>query len=335
MLTLDEVRTELAPYDEVQEITLPMSQGGPTFSIEDTGLMVDVSGRKLSVGRDPMVQALGTIPGLSQSALTEWPTPMLLEPINWFMTNRPAQSVRLLVNEQDEVLAFPKKQTTFRSPLATLDGVLEALGGKGVDMSELQFDKFHAGLNAVSLAIIAPSREHEVKRKAGDIVQGGLWLHTSPVGNKDTEIAAYVNRLICTNGMISPMNLQRFSIRGGSGAGGDGWDNWIEQSASDAWEAVTDEFDALDALTGIAVDGHSADVLSDLFQRHRVPASLRSAVQEAMADEGDGTMYGIAQAFNRAANGLDDLGHMRHLLTVTGEIAHNTERCGECRRQLN
>jgi hypothetical protein len=85
----------------------------------------------------------------------------------------------------------------------------------------------------------------------------------------------------------------------------------------------------------VRLDGHASDVLADLFQRHRVPVGLRREVQEALASEADGTMYGVAQAFNRAANRVGDLSAMRHLLAVTGEIAHNTERCPECLRQLN
>jgi len=85
----------------------------------------------------------------------------------------------------------------------------------------------------------------------------------------------------------------------------------------------------------IDVDGNVHTVLADLFERHHVPAGQREAIIEAAVEEADGTLFGISQAFNRVANMQEEVGTLRHLLMVTGDMAHQTERCTECLRTIN
>jgi hypothetical protein len=332
MLTRNEVEAALRPIDSLEERIVTMQGKGLEFSVgaDDGGLRLRVLKDQFKVQRPAFEQALVFVPGLTKPAISDWPTDMLLTPVNWFLQHR-GEEMRMLISG-DEIVAFPKKITTMTPTTQLLDQVVGAVVAEGADPDTLQYDKVRVSLDRCSVAIISPENRAEAKK--GDALNGGVMLLNSPTGRADIEVSAYVNRLVCTNGMISPVALRSFRVRRGS-SGFDHLSEWVTDAARESWLALDGEFSALRDLTQIPVDGHGADVLRDVFTRHRVPARLRDAVQEALIEEGDGSLYGIAQAFNRAANGQEDIGAMRHLLMVTGEMAHQTSRCSECLRSLN
>jgi hypothetical protein len=101
-----------------------------------------------------------------------------------------------------------------------------------------------------------------------------------------------------------------------------------------SWDAIDDEMEAVRSLTTVEVDGNVHNVLADLFERHHIPVSQRQLITEAAVENFDGSMFGISQAFNQVANSLEDVAAMRHLLMVTGDVAHQTERCSACLRAI-
>lgn len=70
----------------------------------------------------------------------------------------------------------------------------------------------------------------------GDMVQAGAVVQFSHLGVIQPSVASYVNRLVCTNGMVSTDVLRQYS------AGGNEGDNiwqWFRQSMRDAVEALS------------------------------------------------------------------------------------------------
>ena len=77
---------------------------------------------------------------------------------------------------------------------------------------------------------------------------------------------------------------------------------------------------------------------NDLLARLRLPAASRSAVLEALAEESDGTMYGIVQGTTRAAEhdpGLTDCARDRLIRDggLAALLAH--EVCSTCVRSCH
>lgn len=327
-----ELLTALSPVEGLQEIVVPKRGGTSSFEITDDGLRWNSvkDGQSFKVGRESAGQALRHVPGLSQAAIKEWPTQLLIEPLNWWYSHGDGD-VRALVNQDGDVVSFTKRADAgIHSPSRMLEAIEEGLEEKGVDVSQLYFDKVRVGLDKVSFAAITHARNAEVKE--GDVMDAGIMFFGSPTGEAHTEISPYLNRLICTNGMVSPVAMERWSVRGGDG--GSMYD-WTKEMTISGWDAIDGELDALRNLIDIPVDGNIHNVLGDLFDRHHVPAHMRQDIVEAAVEEADGTMYGVAQAFNRHANTVEDVGALRHLLMVTGDVAHQNERCTECLRAVN
>lgn len=323
--------TALQPVENLEEIVVPKATNASGFELSDEGLLwkPTASQDAYRVGVDAAGQALRHVPGLSKAAIKQWPAPLLVEPLNWWYAHGEGD-VRALVNE-NEVVSFTKRaEAGIHSPTRMLEAVEEGLTDKGLDTDRLYFDKVRVGLDKVSFAVVTHEKSEEVK--AGDVMDGGIMVFGSPTGEAYIEVSPYLNRLVCTNGMVSPVHMGRWSHRGGDG--GNLYD-WTKEMTLSSWDAIDGELDALRQLTEIDVSGNVHNVLADLFERHHVPARQREAIAEAAVEEADGTMFGIAQAFNRVANDVEDVGQLRHLLMVTGDVAHQTDRCSACLRTIN
>ena len=337
--------TALQPVEGMQEIVVPKSGGTEFRATEGEGLTWHPEGYEDSfkVGREAAVQALRHVPGLGGAAVTghnAWPGQLLIEPLNWWYQNGEGDA-RALVNGDGEVLAFTKRaEVGIQSPTRLLEAVTETLEEIGIESDSLYFDKVRVSLDKVSFAVITEEHhdlletgKHEfIDEKEGIVLDAGIMVFASPTGEAHTEVSPYLNLLRCYNGMISPVAMERYTVKGGDGGS---IYQWAREMTFNSWDAIDGELDALRKLTDIPVEGHVHDVLADIFERHHVPAGLRQDIAEAAVEEADGTLFGIAQAFNSVANGMEDVAGLRHLLMVTGDIAHQTERCVECLRALS
>ncbi len=325
--------TAFQAVEGLEEIVVPKKNGTSEFIVTaDDGLKWKPSdgADQLSVTMEAATQALRHVPGLSGTAIREWPTSLLVEPLNWWFRHGSGEA-RALYNADGEVLSFTKRaEAGIQRPTRMLEAVEDALGEKGIATDDLYYDKVRVGLDQVSFAVITHEKTEEVK--AGDVFDAGIMVFGSPTGEAHVEVSPYLNRVFCTNGMISPVAIGRYSHRGSDGAS---IYDWTRDMTVQAWDAIDNEIDAVRSLTGIPVDGNVHAVMADLFDRHHVPARQREAVLEALVEESDGTMFGVSQSFNRVANDVEDVSGLRHLLMVSGDVAHQTERCTACMRALN
>ena len=329
-MTLTELGEVLAPLDGLGEVVVPRRGGhAELVSAEGQNIGFRIGGQEYAVSDSALEEVFNHVPGMSKAALTQWPEELLVPAVNWFLGNQSGDVRALTYN--DAVISFPKREVPIHYPSQVLDRMVGSLGDAGVNVDELEAHKVSTSVHQTRFALVSPERSAEPK--VNDVLAGGVLVDLSPSGANNIEMSPYVNRLVCTNGMISPVSLGRWAWRGDSGDGS--FLNWVADFTTEAWGALEAEFEALDALTAMPINGHTEDVLRDMFRRHRVPARVRELVTAAALDEADGTMYGIAQSFNRAANEVEDLRHARDLWMVTGEMAHQTDRCESCFQSLH
>ncbi len=324
--------TAFQSVEGLEEVVVPKKSGTSKFTVTDDGLKWKPSdgADELSVTMEAATQALRHVPGLSGTAIKEWPTSLLVEPLNWWFRNG-AGEARALYNSDGEVLSFTKRaEAGIHRPTRMLEAVEDALSEKGIATDDLYYDKVRVTLDRVSFACVTHEKSEEIK--AGDVFDAGIMVFGSPTGEAYTEVSPYLNRILCTNGMISPVAIGRYSHRGSDGAS---IYDWTRDMTVQAWDAIDGELEAVRSLTGIEIDGNVHSVMADLFERHHVPARQRESILEALAEESDGTMFGVSQAFNRVANDVEDVDGLRHLLMVSGDVAHQTERCSACMRAIN
>jgi hypothetical protein len=90
-----------------------------------------------------------------------------------------------------------------RSDLRTLEGdtVLQAVrDGFEDDAQVLEVQNLHIEDEAFQLDILSPSVLNEVR--PGDVIQGGIHVEHSCAGLRATTVMAFVDRLVCSNGMV-------------------------------------------------------------------------------------------------------------------------------------
>ena len=139
--------TALAPVSDLEEIVTPKQQGNE-FAIKDDGLYFQPAigmADEYKVGSDAAAQALRHVPGLSAAAIKEWPTDLLLAPMNWWYQHGEGD-VRTLVNG-DEVVSFTKTASNgLHNPVRLVEAVedvVQELGGSfsaehGIGVSKLE-----------------------------------------------------------------------------------------------------------------------------------------------------------------------------------------------------
>lgn len=328
---------EFQKVEGLEELVVPKKGGTSEFVVtEDNKGKLSLkwkpsgSGRELSVGVDALAGALRHVPGMSKATIEKWPTHLLIHPLNWWFQHGDGDA-RALYNSLGEVVSFTKRADHgIHRPTRVLEAIEDSLNEINVPTNDLYFDKVRVSLDRVSFAVITHEKAEEIK--PGDIFDAGIWTHMSPTGESFTEVSPYLNRLVCTNGMTSPVVVARHSQRGSDG---DSIYEWTKNTTVQAWDAIDGELNAIRNLTEIEIDGNVHNIMADLFERHHIPVRQRESILEALGEESDGTMYGVAQAFNRAANEIEDVSALRHLLMVTGDIAHQTERCTTCMRAIN
>lgn len=319
LLTRDEFLEKVALIDSVATVEAPTGEWH--WSVEENQIRVNAGGVELAVAEEGLVAGLQKVPGLTKAAVQQWPVEMLINTTNWFYEHGEGDARGLVHN--NVLIGFTKSPD---SPIYPVSQIVETMTAALPD-DEYLFGNVRVSLDQVTFGLVTPARTSEPK--VGDVVQAGIWALHSPTARRNPEISPFVNRLVCTNGMISSRSLSKWSWKGNAD-----YIDWVTESTGYAWNSLDLEFESLEALTHQALNGHASVVLEDLFDRHRVPSNLRAGVLDAVVDEADGTMYGIAQAFNRAANEIDNPAAMRGLLMVTGDIAAQDERCENCFRYM-
>jgi hypothetical protein len=73
----------------------------------------------------------------------------------------------------------------------------------GLDIKYVNYDRDTLNITAVN-----PKIEGEVQE--GDVVQSGVTITNSEIGNGSLIIQPFIYRLVCTNGMVAPRYLNRF-----------------------------------------------------------------------------------------------------------------------------
>tara|TARA_R100001163_G_C5030588_1_gene170919 strand:+ start:99 stop:1142 length:1044 start_codon:yes stop_codon:yes gene_type:complete len=80
---------------------------------------------------------------------------------------------------------------------------LNKLMDLGLDIKYVNYDRDTLNITAVN-----PKIEGEVQE--GDVVQSGVTITNSEIGNGSLIIQPFIYRLVCTNGMVAPRYLNRF-----------------------------------------------------------------------------------------------------------------------------
>lgn len=280
---------------------------------------------------------------LPKNYVEDCPAELLVPAMNyWFREGlygkgKNKTDLQFLTDESYAVSLSKQGRRPF-SNLNLLDQAVAGIEAKYGQVEILADYKMAHSLRQTTVRLIVPNGHRVIESDTrNDVWSTGIQFKNSLSGTSQTSIEGYLFRWTCTNGMID--------TRASSGAftrradtTNDEADQWVRQAVDEALAGLEGSFEAVQALTGLHIDGSLADTLRDVFEHYRIPINQRPKIIKILEEHpGEITMYVILNAITRVANeqGLD-AATVDGLMRVGGELAHTAEhRCGACRRLLH
>lgn len=345
-VTVPDARAALAAYGSLAEVVHPYQGGNHDFRLESEGgvhrMVLRLGGEDYPLDRDATFSAITRLPGGSETMAERWPVNLMVEALNFFFDHREGD-FKMLVDGSGAVRQFVKPNALLFDPTRVLDAMVDAMGAHG-GKEHVVVKDFRHSLDETRFSVIVPQGQAEqfIEARPGDVTVGGLYFSGSLLGKGNPELSIFTDRVVCSNGMVQRAGSTRFRAGNADDEAEGPMDKMLEWLATSCQTLtgapLTEEFARIRHLTEHVVDDeHLPATLADIFDRFSIPAQLQAQVQEAMAEEADGTMYGIVQAITRAAQHSPSLTDpQRHnLMARAGDVAlHSQQVCGSCQRPM-
>ena len=324
MLALSQVESALRPFEKVSERVFPHSSK-LSVAVEGEQFEFRSNGKAWPMAPEAVMHTVRWVPGMARAALREWPVDMALNVVNWWLQNGGDQ-VRLLIRA-GEVFSLPGPGSYLKP-----SRMIEAVTSGYPHGDEIDFESVIVANGQVDLTTVSPHIESLIGGK--DRVWGGASLRFRPDGVGNVQFFPYLWREVCSNGLGTRHGFADKKLVQ-MGTSGDVYD-FLTDSSPGVWSSVHEALEALEELRSIDVSAENMGaVVSDLMDRGKIPIRLRARILEAIAVEDDGTMFGVAQGFARAAlaDGLSPSVVYR-LRMAAGSPMTVSEHCEVCARPV-
>lgn len=191
------------------------------------------------------------------------------------------------------------------------------------------------------LDVTTPGHQVEVlspvHRQVGDVTEGGLRFLAYPNQTKAPSVGAYLERLVCTNGMTTQERHGQISLRGRT------VEEVIEEMEGAARRMLSSLDDRLQTYAATAnepIPGNRQAFAHQLAREANLSRTVLDAVMELVNQlPEDATLYDMNQVFTSVAN--TDVGYATRtrLQTLGGSMAFEPERivarCTTCQHLLD
>lgn len=181
---------------------------------------------------------------------------------------------------------------------------------------------------------IAISGERQTAVRKGDLVGSGALVKFHPFGSAGVEVQTYVNRLVCTNGMVSTESRSKYRRPASEGYGSDLYD-WVRERTIFAYDQAAAEVERLRASVDIIL----TDSNREGIMRHaldRLPSSTRGAVQDLLITNPPDTLYDMINILTDvASHQVERIGTAEELMLLANNTIDHTRTCEECHQVVN
>jgi hypothetical protein len=324
----------------MQEIELPSSvkfHYSDSEAVEERKMTLQVPGslQDYNVDYNGYKKAM-RLAGFPEAVINRYPIPLMLEPLNWGFQHRAGDKVKAFV-QNDHLVAFVKPNLELVSTQKLLDTIFKVVG------EDALVERLDHNLQYTNCSILVPTKSREwtderlqaklapgTHERLNDVVCGGITFQNSIMGESTMEVTGYVYRLICSNGMISAESKFKWSRKTETVE----LSTWFEEHVRACYESIDHEFDKIEQLIQTPiVEGHRAQVLTNVFQEYELSDKMRHAVLARMADEPPRHMWDVVNAITNIANDeeyADNPHTIRRIQTIGGDISTKLHVCEAC-----
>jgi hypothetical protein len=282
--------------------------------------------------------------GFPRAYTDSCPAELLVPAMNhWYregLLGQPRKKTDFQFLAKDNVAtAFTRQSLIPFSNIALIDEAVDAITGRYGNVEILVDYKFHHTLRQTAIRLIIPDAT-KLMRDTGtpdDTWSLGVQIRNSLAGVTQTSIEGYLFRWVCTNGQIDTQASSGAWTRRPTATEDEVY-AWARHAVDEALGGLEHSLDAVQALTGLHIDGSLSDTLRDVFEHYRIPINQRTKIINLLAEyDGEVTMYVIMNAITQVANeqGLEAT-TVDNLMRVGGDMPYSADkRCGACRRMLH
>ena len=263
------------------------------------------------------VAAKLSIPTRYYNRMMQHEPDLLVSNVNRWMGQEPA--TRMVRTVEGGTLGRAYLSENYR-PLDNIDLINEVLPV----LHENEMEILSCDVTDKKLYIQARSQRTTLEVAKGDPVQAGVIITNSETGHGALDIRTLIYRLVCTNGMVSGDQNDRFRKIHSKRAEGLIYDKSAQYVKSDTMDAMDKAFwlSARDALqqsikatnfeqyvqqmkraTKVQFDDPQAKVL-EITRSHGIRDEERKTVMKHLIEGGDSSMYGIINAVTRTAQDM-------------------------------
>jgi hypothetical protein len=312
----------VAPTSKLQIV--PQSRG--SFSLEGLN-----GGNLLTDHFHSQVSARLQIPKPYYDRMREGAPDLLANNVNHWFGAKPER--RLIRTLEGNARAFLSDRYRPLDNYDLANAVLPILSDKQLRVESCDLTETKMYIKAVY-----PRIEREIS--VGDVVQAGLVISNSEVGNGTLQVSPMIYRLMCKNGAISQDHSMRKFHTGGRQAAGDENDSWTlfsdkTRELSDAafWNQVRDltiaalsdvGFDKivskLKQAKGTVIENNPVDVVEIVQKKFSMTDEDKNGILKHLATGGDLSVYGLMNAVTRHSQDISDYDKATDFEKIGGQI---------------
>jgi len=226
-----------------------------------------------------------------------------------------------------------------RSDLALVPStaVLGALkDGVGNDAASLRIQRFAINDERMQIDVVSPIQSEEVR--PGDVVEAGIRMSHSMVGEFATSVSSYIHRLVCANGMTHRECLGRQKTRtrrlGDQAGASQQQVEQIRRLVAMTWEGLHEKLAAIKRLQDQPIDDVEQGWRPFLTRARMNSNRIVFLLRQAWHTEGrEPTAFGMLNALTRVATHATEVSAMQRgiLERLAGVMAmadvHLCPRC--------
>jgi len=330
-MTVNELAAEIKRQQAMKKDFLARSWDG--FQMDPDGTHLEIEGLSSCRLRDYAHGDLGQFTEIPKPYYDrmrrDQPTLLAANVNNWLEAKQSEQRlIRTLAGETRAILS-----NKFR-PLDNCD-LIEAALPALYEHPNIKIQKCELTERKLYMTAVLPKLEFEVRR--GDIVQFGLSISNSEIGQGALEVALYALRLVCLNGMTMPDSKSRKNHIGGRL----GDDLAAEYFADDTRRladkafflklrdttrhmltegAVEQSVEQMRRYAGMKLDARPDKAVKDVTKRFGLSEVEGQGVLAFLLQGGDMTMWGMANALTAAGRENEDADRADELERIGGKL---------------